>query len=70
MHAAALRVCREGRMLEKAGKIALEREASNSDTYNMSKAEVLLFSKAGHQKLTGQLVIRDSVEVWWRNALF
>ena len=44
-----------GKLLEKAGKIALEWGGNNSVTYDMSKTEVVLFSKARHQKLVKQI---------------
>ena len=43
------------KLLEKAGKITLEWGANNSVTYNMGKSEVVLFSKAHHQKLAKQI---------------
>lgn len=44
-----------GKILEKAGKSALEWEANNLVTYDTSKTEAILFSKARPQKLAKQL---------------
>lgn len=43
------------KLLEKAGRSALEWRAHNLVTYNTSKTEAILFSKARRQKLTKQL---------------
>lgn len=41
------------RTLEKSWKNCLRQGANNSVTYDMSKTEAILFSKARHQKLVG-----------------
>ncbi len=43
------------RLLEKAGKIALKWGTNNSVTYDMSKTEAILFSKARRSKLARQI---------------
>lgn len=40
-----------GKLLEKVGKISLEWGSNNSVTYDISKTEAVLFSKARHQRL-------------------
>ena len=46
------------KILEKVGRIAIEWGANNVVTYNTSKTEAVLFSKARRQKLTKLLEIR------------
>ena len=43
------------KVLEKAGKIILELQMCNAVTYDISKTEAMLFSKAKKQKLLEQL---------------
>lgn len=47
--------------LEKAGQIVLKWRVDNAVTYNMSKMEAVLFSKARRQKLTWLLETRLKV---------